>query len=180
MPHVRLRPATAPDAPAIAALHVTSWRDAYAAILDPNFLAGPIEADLLELWNSRLYDAHPDQIVHVAEVEDREIIGFVCAFRNADPVWGSLVDNLHIAPHTRGKGVGEKLIRLAASLLASRYAQGGLHLWVFDANTAGLRFYERLGGRVVGQDVSEMPAANGRTILRVHWPTLQIIADGVG
>lgn len=180
MPEVSFRLATSSDAPAVAALHATSWRDAYASILDPNFLAGPIEADRLELWNTRLLDAGQEQIVYVAEDDDREVLGFICAFRNADPTWGSLVDNLHVAPRMRGRGIGEKLIRLAAMRLANDGAQAGLHLWVFDTNLAGLRFYERLGGRVVGQDVSRMPAANGRTILRVHWPTLQTVADGRG
>ncbi|MGZ6020662.1 MAG: N-acetyltransferase family protein [Phenylobacterium sp.] len=180
MPQLRLRPATASDVPAIAALHTTSWRDAYAALLDPDFLAGPIEADRLDVWEKRLRDTDADQVVQVAESGDREVVGFVCAFPNADPAWGSLVDNLHVAPHMRGNKVGEKLLRSAAASLASRGAHGGLFLWVFEANTAGLRFYERLGGRVVGQDVSRIAAANGKTSLRVHWPSLQDVAHGAG
>lgn len=177
MPQLKLRPAVASDVPAIAALHTASWRDAYAGILDPDFLAGPIEADRLDLWRKRLRDADEDQLVHVAETEDGdEVVGLICAFRNADPTWGSHADNLHVAPHLRGNNVGEKLLRSAAGSLASRGAEGGLHLWVFEANTAGLRFYERLGGRVVGQTLSRMAAAPGKISLRVHWPTLQDLA----
>ncbi|HEY2356360.1 MAG TPA: GNAT family N-acetyltransferase [Phenylobacterium sp.] len=168
MPQLRLRPAVTPDVPAIAALHTASWRDAYAGILDPVFLAGPIEADRLGLWRKRLLDPDPEQLVHVAETEDGEVIGFICAFCNADPQWGSHVDNLHVSPHMRGNNVGEKLLRSAASLLAARGAEGGLHLWVFEANTAGLRFYERLGGKVVGQTESRMAAATGEISLRVY------------
>ena len=105
-----------------------------------------------------------------------EVVGFVCAFRNADPQWGSLVDNLHAAPHMRGHGLGERLLRSAVASLARGGAEGGVHLWVFEANTAGLRFYERLGGRVVGQTVSKMATAPGQVSLRVHWPTLQALA----
>lgn len=180
MPQPSLRPATASDASAIAALHTASWRDAYADILDPDFLAGPIEADRLALWGGRLAEADDDLIVHVAEAEDREIVGFICAFRNADPEWGSLIDNLHVSPRMRGNGLGETLLRSTASLLASRGARGGLHLWVFEANTAGLRFYERLGGKVVGKTVDRMAAARGKTSLRVHWPTLEEIAGAAG
>ncbi len=178
MPELRLRPATAADAPAIAALHTASWRDAYAAILDPAFLAGPIEADRHAVWDGRLRDPAPGQIVQVAESEGGEVVGFICAFRDADPQWGSLIDNLHAAPRMRGQGVGAKLLTAAASLLADAGATGGVHLWVFEANTAGLRFYERQGGRVVGRTTGRMAAAPGQTSLRVHWPTLQAVGAG--
>ena len=178
MPQLRLRPATAADVPAIAALHTASWRDAYADILDPAFLAGPIEADRLEVWKGRLRNSDENQLVHVAETEDGDVVGFICAFRNAHPAFGSHVDNLHTAPHMRGQGVGEKLLREAASLLESRGAEGGLHLWVFEANTAGLRFYQRLGGRVVEQSTSRMAAAPGKISLRVYWPALRDVGAG--
>jgi hypothetical protein len=41
---------------------------------------------------------------------------------------------------------------------------------VFEANVAALRFYIRLGGRVVETKTSEIPAAGGKAVLRVHWP----------
>ena len=178
MHHIKLRPAREEDAPLIAAIHVASWRDAYTAILDPDFLIGPIETERLDLWVRRLRDPAPEQIVQVAENEERAAIGFICAFRNVDPVWGSIIDNLHVVPQLRGHGVGDKLLRSMASLLESQGAQDGLFLWVFSANTAALRFYQRLGGRVVGQDVSRIPQANGRLALRVHWPTLRAVGSG--
>jgi ribosomal protein S18 acetylase RimI-like enzyme len=178
MPQITYRPATTSDAAAIAALHTASWRDAYAAILDPDFLAGPIEADRMALWQGRLGAANADQVVEVAQTPDGEVVGFVCAFRNADPQWGSLVDNLHAAPHMRGNGLGERLLRSAAASLARNGgAEGGVHLWVFEANTAGLRFYKRLGGRVVGQTVSKMATAPGQVSLRVHWPKIEDLAS---
>jgi ribosomal protein S18 acetylase RimI-like enzyme len=178
MRHIKLRPAREGDAPAIATIHVTSWRDAYAGILDPDFLSGPIETERLDLWVKRLRDPVPGQIVQVAENEEEAAIGFVCAFRNVDPVWGSIIDNLHVVPRLRGHGVGDKLLRSMASLLESQGTVGGLHLWVFSSNTAALRFYQRLGGRVVGQDVSRIPQANGRLALRVHWPMLRAVGGG--
>lgn len=175
MHHIKLRPAGEGDGPAIAAIHVASWRDAYAAILDPDFLSGPIEAERLDLWVKRLRGPVPGQIVQVAENEEGAAIGFICAFCNVDPLWGSIIDNLHVVPNLRGRGVGDKLLRSIAALMESRGVEGGLFLWVFSSNTAALRFYERLGGRVVGQDVSRIAAANGKPALRVHWPTLRAV-----
>lgn len=173
-PRFDLRPAVAKDAPVIAAIHVASWRDAYAELLDADYLRGPIEEERLGLWIGRLSDPAPGQIVQVAEGEDGVVIGFVCAFCNADAKWGSIIDNLHVVPKLRGHGIGERLFRSAASLVEQESASGGLFLWVFRANTAALRFYQRLGGKVVGEDASRIPAANGKPALPVHWPTLRV------
>ncbi len=51
MADIIYRPAQATDALTIAAIHIASWRDAsYRSILDPAFLAGPIEEDRRSHW----------------------------------------------------------------------------------------------------------------------------------
>jgi ribosomal protein S18 acetylase RimI-like enzyme len=124
-----------------------------------------------------LRDPVPGQIVQIAQDEDAATIGFVCAFCNADAEWGSIIDNLHVVPELREQRVGERLFRSAASLVEKQGAQGGLFLWVFRANAAALRFYQRLGGKVVGQAASRIPFANGNPALRVHWPTPAAVGD---
>lgn len=106
----------------------------------------------------------------IAEDASAQPIGFLCAFGGLDPTWGSLIDNIHVLPSYRGKGCGALMIRMAAMRLASDHPGMGIHLWVFEANAAGLRFYRRLGGDVVEQDTSRIPAANGATVLRLYWP----------
>lgn len=172
MIEIQYRGALAADVAAVAAIHAASWRDAYANILDPAFLAGPIEADRLDHWTGRLTNPSPTLQVHAATNPDQSLVGFICAYRDEDPRWGSLVDNLHVAPGMRGRKIGERLMQIVAAKLAEQNARDGLHLWVFEANEAGLRFYERLGGRVVEEDKSGIPAAKGQTVLRVHWPVL--------
>jgi ribosomal protein S18 acetylase RimI-like enzyme len=166
---ILIRPATEEDADLIAAIHASSWRDAYANILAPEFLNGAIEADRLALWSQRLRDRSTTQLINVACDPAGLVQAFVCSYCDFDPIWGSLVDNLHVRPETRGRGIGERLFRDAAGQLSASAARPGLHLWVFEANVAALRFYERLGGRVVGKDISGIPAAGGKTVLCVHW-----------
>ncbi|MGY4306872.1 ribosomal protein S18 acetylase RimI-like enzyme [Bradyrhizobium sp. USDA 4369] len=173
---ITLRSASKDDAPAIAALHAASWREAYANILAPDFLSGEIEADRRMVWAQRLDTPDADQLVNVACDPSGRLRGFICCYRDADPVWGSLVDNLHVAADTRGSGLGERLLRDAARRLAAHGSGPALHLWVFEANVAGLRFYTRLGGRVVETGRSQIPAAGGKTVLRVHWPDLAQLA----
>ena len=171
---ILIRPATEQDAAVIADIHAASWRDAYAHILAPEFLNGAVEADRLAVWSQRLRDRSTTQLVNVACDATGLVQGFVCSHCDVDPAWGSLVDNLHVRPGARGQGIGEQLFRKAAFQLSARAAGPGLHLWVFEANVAALRFYERLGGRVVEKDRSTLPAAGGKTVLRVHWQTLAI------
>jgi ribosomal protein S18 acetylase RimI-like enzyme len=167
-----IRAATEADTATIAAIHAASWRDAYAHILAPEFLGGGIEADRLGLWSQRFRDRPPAQLVKIASDSSGLAQAFACAYCDVDPVWGSLLDNLHVRPQARGQGIGEQLFRALAGQLSSAASSSGLHLWVFEANVAGLRFYHRLGGRVVESDISPMPAAGGKTVLRVHWPTV--------
>jgi ribosomal protein S18 acetylase RimI-like enzyme len=167
-----IRPATEMDAVTIAAIHAASWRDAYAHILAPEFLGGGIEADRLDVWSQRLRDRPLTQLVNLALDPTGLAQAFVCVYCDFDPVWGSLMDNLHVRPQARGQGIGEQLFRAVAGQLSARDSSAGLHLWVFEANVAGLCFYQRLGGRVVERDTSRIPAAGGKTVLRVHWPTV--------
>jgi ribosomal protein S18 acetylase RimI-like enzyme len=165
-----IRPATEADAATIAEIHVASWRDAYANILEPEFLSGGIESDRLAVWSKRFRNGSPTQLVNVAFDPTGHALAFVCGYCDFDPVWGSLVDNLHVRPQARGRGLGEQLLRAVAGEFLAKASSSGLHLWVFEANVDGLRFYERLGGRVVERDTSKMPAAGGKAVLRVHWP----------
>lgn len=170
--NITIRPALESDAVTVAAIHVASWRDAYAQILTADYLSGPIEADRTAVWSNRLRERPPGQLVDIAFDPVGRAQGFVCGYLDHDPVWGGLIDNLHVLPQTRGQGVGERLMRGAARQLLANGPGRGLHLWVFEANEAAVRFYKRHGGEVVEREVSKMPATGGKPILRVHWKTL--------
>jgi len=113
--------------------------------------------------------------VLVAESPSTGPAAFLSAYRDADAQWGSLIENLHVSPALRGQKIGERLIRAAASALAAQAKAAGVYLWVFEANQAGLRFYQRLGGEVVERSTSKLAEANGATILRVAWPALDAL-----
>jgi ribosomal protein S18 acetylase RimI-like enzyme len=171
LPDVVIRSAAEGDATAIATVQIASWRDAYADLLAPEYLNSSIEEDRHAVWLQRLRDRPATQLVDVAADSTGRVVAFVCAYRDFDPYWGSIIDNLHVLPQLRGHGIGERLFRNIVGQLAAN-SGSGLHLWVFEANAAALRFYERLGGRVVGKDSSRIPAAGGKTALRIHWPTI--------
>uniref|UniRef100_UPI003D161F9C GNAT family N-acetyltransferase n=1 Tax=Methylobacterium oryzae TaxID=334852 RepID=UPI003D161F9C len=64
-----------------------------------------MEADRLTLWSDRLADPAPSLIVQTARGSAHQLIGFIAAFRDHDPRWGSWVDNLHVAPEMRGQKI---------------------------------------------------------------------------
>jgi hypothetical protein len=108
---MQMRIATADDGALIARLHTASWRSAYRAILNPNFLAGPIEEDRLSAWMSRIAQQDPHELIIIAEAAD-EPIGFVCAVGAEDDQWGTLIDNLHLLPAAKGRGLGAILLNM--------------------------------------------------------------------
>lgn len=164
------RDATLVDAGPIAALHVANWREAYADVLDPAYLAGPVEADRLALWTARLAQPDPAREVVLADTPDGALAGFVCVYHAEDPCWGALIDNLHTSRSSRGLGIGKALLGEAARRAAARDPDAGLSLWVYDKNRAAIGFYRALGCEIVASKVQDWEPAQGETLLRCHWP----------
>jgi GNAT superfamily N-acetyltransferase len=120
-----IRPATAPDAPAVAGVW---WRSRLAAV---PAIPAPVhdEADVGR-WVADVLV--PGGGTWVA-LED----GRVVAMLSLSPGW---VDQLYVDPAQQGHGVGTRLLEFAM-----QRSPGGLDLWAFQANTAARRFYERHG-----------------------------------
>jgi GNAT superfamily N-acetyltransferase len=141
-----IRAAGLADADAIAQLHVHSWQTAYRGILSDEFLQGDLHENRRVLWHTRLSDTHrADQLVLVDE-QRGALHGFACAYLEADPEWGCLLDNLHVVPDLKGKGLGRQLMSAVAQQVLRSNPHGRLHLWAYEQNLAARRFYEHLGG----------------------------------
>jgi ribosomal protein S18 acetylase RimI-like enzyme len=163
-----LRDATAADAGAIAALHTANWREAYADILDPAYLAGAIEADRRAVWDERLSAPSENLEVILAE-RDGALIGFASLFHQREPAWGGFVDNLHSSVRSRGQGVGKALLVEAARRVAARDADRGLYLWVFERNTRAVEFSRALGADIAERILSDWDKAPDEIRYRMHW-----------
>lgn len=165
-----IRIAEASDAHAIATLHAESWRSTYRGILLDAFLDGPIFANRRAHWEARLSgDAStPSPFVALAE-QDGEPQAFVCAELDADPTWGALVDNLHVSPSAKGRGLGRRLMAEAATWILQQRPGSRLHLWVYEQNAAARRFYEHLGGVVNEQCLQGAPDGSRNQAVRYGW-----------
>jgi len=140
-----LRPATFNDHTAIARLHSESWKNNYRGIWSDDFLDNKVDADRLSVWLHRLKSAGEEQHTVVA-VLDQVIVGFVCVFLNEDPVFGSLVDNLHVRSDLQNSGIGRMLLVNSAEWINNNSDLKKMYLWVYNVNRNARAFYERLGG----------------------------------
>jgi ribosomal protein S18 acetylase RimI-like enzyme len=175
------------DVGVVADLHVRSWRTTYRGILDDIYLDGAVVQDRLEVWSSRFSNPSPDHIGLLA-ISNRTPVGFAFAFSNHDPVWGALLDNLHVVPEGRRHGIGTKLICALAERLSADRRSKGIHLWVFDKNVRSRTYYERLGASVVERQ--EAPAPGGgvvaewlyawRAVEDLHRAAVARLRSGVG
>jgi ribosomal protein S18 acetylase RimI-like enzyme len=171
---VTLRPATDGDAREIALLHAESWRLTYRGIYLDAFLDGPGMENRLDEWQERLEAPGAAQQVIVAE-RDGSIVGFICMFGAEDARWGSLIDNLHVAPGLKRSGIGKQLMRAGARWLVDQFPGAGVYLYVLQANENARRYYEAIGARDEG--ATEEPNVSGGTafVCRYAWESPQAL-----
>lgn len=163
--------AGAEDADAIAALHAESWQDAYRGLVPDDYLDGPLLDERLAFWRARLARPSSDRLTLKA-MSGGEMAGFACVLRDEDPEWGPLLDNLHVKPALKGRGIGARLLRASREWAAQVAPGRTLHLWVIENNLPARRFYDRQGGLVNGRSVHEMTAGVVIAAVRYVWPAL--------
>lgn len=151
-----LRPATAADAPLIAAMHTASWQATYRGLLPAEFLEREAGDERAAWWRARMEAPGGDRrLVLIAELDERTPAGFVCVERQPDSPWGVLLDNLHALPTHQGIGVGKRLMQAAQEWARSR-GEKQLYLYVLEGNMPAIAFYERQGWTFSGAEPDHM------------------------
>ncbi len=173
-----VRLATPADAVAIASLHAESWRTTYRGILRDEFLDGPIDANRRAHWDARLSPNASGVLPFVALAEvDAVPQAFVCVFLDADATWGALLDNLHVSPGCKGRGLGRRLMGEAVRWIRQQRPQSRMHLWVYEQNDPARRFYERLGGVINERCLHVAPDGSHVDAIRYGWEELHRLAE---
>ncbi|MCZ4124942.1 GNAT family N-acetyltransferase [Streptomyces sp. H39-S7] len=176
----RLRAAGPEDAEGIALLHADSWRRHYRGAYSDSYLDGDILTDRLSVWSSRLV-APTHSMTAVAE-DHAGLAGFVHVVFDDDDLWGSLVDNLHVAHDRQRTGVGMTLLARAVEAVAQEATGKSLYLWVQEQNVSAQRFYRAMGGNCSERAPISPPGGvpsrlNGKPDkLRFTWPDTSALA----
>ena len=144
---LKLRPYAAADEDAAIELWRRAWQVAYPHI---DFTA---RADWWrERWRQELV---PQAKIIIAEMDD-VIEGFV----TVDPRTGYL-DQIVVAPEFWGSNVASMLLDAGKRISPAR-----IDLLVNKDNARAIRFYEKHGFSIVGDDVNPV---SGRPVHRMHW-----------
>jgi GNAT superfamily N-acetyltransferase len=154
-PNCLIRRAVERDLPAIAAIHVASWQDAYKGVVPEVVLLGRSIADCLAGWRA-IFARYPANIT-VAALNDGRIHGFCCAGAVTDAgrnvPFEFEVYGLHVAPSSRRNGIGARLLHQALARARQHEGSSSAIVWTLADLTLSRKFYEREGGRLVKSGV---------------------------
>ena len=142
---VVVRPAAAEDIPAIARVHVDSWRTTYRGIVPDEYLAGLAYAGRERMWQAVLGEGRERHVALVAVDPEAGVCGFALGAKSDEPGFdGEILAIYLLASHQR-RGIGTRLMWEIAGEFSARKL-GSMIVWVLAENPAR-RFYEALGGR---------------------------------
>jgi len=171
MTGLRVRGALTGDAEDIAHVQWQSWQGAYLGLLPHEVLIGFGQNQGSRFWQRVLCGGRDGGEVIVAELDD-EIVGFL----SLGPVRGDLpnyqgeVYAAYVLPEAQGCGIGTALLTHAGKILVQqRWISAAV--WVLEGNQMGRRFYENLGGSLLG--IAKPLSFKGK-----QYPEVQEIAYG--
>ncbi|MET9228057.1 GNAT family N-acetyltransferase [Lentzea sp. NPDC003310] len=141
---MRVRPAVVEDAPAVGAVHVQAWKDAYRGLVPDSVLDGRSVESCTAMWERSI----PRGGVWVG-LADGEVVGFVAVGPSREPDAAFELYAIYVLASAYDTGLGYEMARAALA------GEHDVVLWVFEENPRARRFYERLGFRVDGLEKTE-------------------------
>jgi GNAT superfamily N-acetyltransferase len=154
--HIVTRKAKPTDAPAMATINVATWRDSYGKFLPRQLMAelscsqkqAEIE-DFFARWEEN------QAVALVTEGKSGEMMAFIMAGKNhrQDLGYTGEIYNLHVAPAFQSQGIGRYLVYRVCQAFRQRN-WNTMMVWALAENPSR-PFYEKLGGRVIAQDIGE-------------------------
>ncbi|TLS38309.1 GNAT family N-acetyltransferase [Pseudalkalibacillus caeni] len=149
-----IRKATSEDYPGIATVHINSWKTTYQGIVASAYLDNLDLEERKQRWQRILAGSHN---VYLAESIAGKVVGFAALGdnRSKEYPYSAELHAIYILKDFQGSGIGRGLFDQAAAHFNSK-KQESMIVWVLAENTPARSFYERLGGRVVGEKTLEI------------------------
>ena len=139
------------DASSLAHVHVQSWRETYGGMVPQSVLDEMSIAKRDAFWQHVLMAGETE--VRVADVGGR-VAGFASAGSAREPLeTDAELYAIYVLAADQGRGLGRLLFAACANAMRER-GHRTMGLWVLARNPS-VRFYERLGGRVVTKRTDE-------------------------
>ena len=164
-----VRAATIEDAPAIARVHVASWRSTYKTLLPVDFLDSLNEAHYADRW--RRFIADGSTRAYVLESED-EVVGFASGGpeRAGETGYAGELYSIYILYGHQHRGHGRELVKSVVGGLRELGLEDMI-LWVLRDNQGARRFYEKLGGLYIRTQPMTLGSASLDEVA-YGWPNL--------
>ncbi len=159
------------DMNALAALHALNWKVFYKGILSDEYLKNDVEKERLTVWQNRFKKPDNSMIIITAK-SDNQLIGFACHFLYYNDTYGHYLDNLHVHPDYRNKGVGKILLQKSIKH-CSQFFDNNFYLWVFEENHQAISFYEKQKGIKVLTETLSTPDGSSAPALLYSWNLLK-------
>ncbi|MGZ3140964.1 N-acetyltransferase family protein [Lentzea chajnantorensis] len=129
-----IRKAVVSDAPAVAAVHVDSWRTTYRGHMPDDVLDALSVESRTSMWERLI----PSGTVWVALADD-EVVGFASVGPSREPDATHELYAIYFLESAQGTGLAHPLAAAALEGLPDTI------VWVLAGNQRARRFYERLG-----------------------------------
>jgi ribosomal protein S18 acetylase RimI-like enzyme len=140
-----LRHATVDDAAGIANVQVSTWRDAYATIIDSEFLKN---FSVEEATRTQIERIETDGAYRLVATIEGQVVGYaVSNVKKDDPFANDwFMFALYVLPECQGLGIGKALM---SSIIAKGRKRGFSRLvfGVFSDNEPSKEFYRRQGAQ---------------------------------
>jgi L-amino acid N-acyltransferase YncA len=174
---ITVRAATPADAPAIGRIHVESWRETYRGLLSENLLNSVSAIVRAAMWRGALEHERPI-LLFVAQEPSGELVGFAGGGYSRTPSLShdAEVYAMYILRAAQKRGCGRRLMAALADGLRARGFKS-LCLWVLEENANARRFYERLGGALIGEK-TEIDGGYEFREIAYGWDDLESICSG--
>jgi GNAT superfamily N-acetyltransferase len=153
---ISLRRARLADAPGIAAVHVATWRSAYASILPEAYLAGLSISRLARQYEHLIRLGFGVHVVASYSMPGAPpILGFATASRSRESRLGEgEVEMLYVLDDYRDRGLGGQLLRVSAKYLSQMGCRSA-YAWVLRDNPSRY-FYQHLGGKCIATGMTQV------------------------
>ena len=144
------------DAEVLGALHVASWRETYADLLPAAILAALSVEDRTAMWRKMLETPAHFGCVAIFIIEaDGLAVGFgACGTQRdqtlADAGFSGEIGAIYVLRAYQAQGAGRSLMAAMSQALRTAGHEAA-SLWVLRQNLPARRFYEKLGGVIVGE-----------------------------
>ena len=171
---MEIREAQIADAPAIARVHVDSWRSTYRGIVPDDYLAQLSYSQREQYWRRWINAGHEKQFLYVAQ-DEGNIVGFALGGpeRSRNSIYDGELYVIYVLEAHQRKGIGRLLVSQVARSLLQQGIESML-VWVL-ADNPSRRFYERLGGEPVAEQNISIGGAELKEVA-YGWRDIYVLA----